>query len=284
MDLLWLPFSLATIFFCGFAQVFAKETRTNVSSANYMLMLGASMFVFMIAYWFVFRVPGGYESWVWVQAGIAAALSGFAYIVYYESLKHGKVSIVGTISGAYAPWVVFLSLLFLGESLSVAEGAGVALVVTSMLVFTYTPSNGSTRKTELLGIAFAVAALFLWGTSAVVAKGAIREMGDANFIGVFAVICPAIWTVYWLASTKGRFEVPRVGRNMLLLSTTFLAAGGVTLYLAYANGNLSIVSPITNLYPVLTIAVAKVRLKERLTAKQYAALAMLLVAMPLFSL
>jgi uncharacterized membrane protein len=71
---------------------------------------------------------------------------------------------------------------------------------------------------------------------------------------------------------------------MLLLSTTFLAAGGVTLYLAYANGNLSIVSPITNLYPVLTIAVAKIRLKEKLTARQYTALAMLLAAIPLFSL
>jgi len=284
MDLLWLPFSLATIFFCGLGQVFVKEARTTVSSASYMLLLGASMFAFMTVYWFLYRVPADCGPWVWAQAAVAAALSGFAYIVYYESLKHGKVSILGTISGAYAPWVVFLSLLFLGESLSVAEGAGVALVVAAMLVFTYSPSNGNDRRTELLGIAFAVAALFLWGTSAVVAKGAIREIGDANFMGVFALVCPAIWTAYWLVSTKGRFELPKAGRTMLLLSTTFLAAGGVTLYLAYANGNLSIVSPITNLYPVLTIAVAKIRLKEKLTTRQYAALAMLLVAIPLFSL
>jgi drug/metabolite transporter (DMT)-like permease len=45
----------------------------------------------------------------------------------------------------------------------------------------------------------------------------------------------------------------------------------------------SIVSPITNLYPILTIAFAKVRLRERLTIRQYAALAMLIVAIPLFA-
>lgn len=49
-------------------------------------------------------------------------------------------------------------------------------------------------------------------------------------------------------------------------------------------GNVSIVSPITNLYPIITIAVAKVRLKERLSARQVIALAMLLVSIPLFSL
>ena len=56
------------------------------------------------------------------------------------------------------------------------------------------------------------------------------------------------------------------------------------MYVAFANGNVSIVSPITNLYPIVTIAVAKIRLKELLTPRQYVALAMLLVAVPLFSL
>ena len=287
MELLWLPFSIATILMYGFGQVFAKETRTNVSSANLLLMLSANILVMWAAYWLIFREPGSYPMGTWLQAIFAAALSGGAFVTYYESIKHGKVSIVGTIAGAYAPWTVVLALVFLGETMSTGEGIGVVLVVLSMLMFTYAPGNGNgngNRKTELLGIAFAICSLFFWGTSAAVAKGAITEIGDTNFIGVYALVCPSIWLVYWLIREKGKFERPKSNGWVLELSMLCFAGGGITLYLAIQNGDVSIVSPITNLYPLLTIAVAKVRLKERLTVRQMVALAMLFVSIPLFSL
>jgi transporter family protein len=284
MQLLWLPFSLATIVFYGLGQVFVKETRTKISSANYLLLFSGNIGIIWAAYWLFFHESTSYETSAWLQAVVAAALSGAAYLTYYEALKHGKVSIVGTVAGAYAPWTILLALLFLGESMTYGEGLGVALVVGGMLLFTYNRGNGNGRRTELLGIVFALCSLFFWGTSATVAKGAIDTIGDTNFIGVYAVVCPAMWAVYWLISTKGKFEMPKANLRVLELSMLFLTAGGITMYLAFANGNVSIVSPITNLYPVLTIAAAKVRLKENLTARQYTALAMLIVAIPLFSL
>jgi drug/metabolite transporter (DMT)-like permease len=283
MELLWLPFSIATIMLYGLGQVFAKETRTGIASSNYLLILGANIFVIWILYWFLLRQPGSHSASAWAQAAFGAALSGGAYITYYEALKHGKVSITGTVAGAYAPWTVFLALVFLGESMSLGEGMGVVLVVAGMLLFTYSSGNGDEKKTELLGIGFAVASLFMWGTSAAVSKGAISEIGDTNFVGVYALICPSLWFVYWLMSTKGKLEMPKASRRMLELSMLFLAAGGITLYLGFANGDVSIVSPITNLYPLVTIAAAKIRLKENLTLRQYVALAMLLIAIPLFS-
>lgn len=284
MELLWLPFSLATILFYGLGQVLVKETRTQISSANYLLLFSVNIGAIWAVYWLLFNDGTSHEARAWAQAGIAAVLSGAAYITYYEALKHGKVSIVGTVAGAYAPWTVFLALVFLGERMTAGEGAGVVLVVAAMLLFTYASGNGNGKRTELLGMVFAVCSLFLWGTSAMVAKGAIDEIGDTNFIGVYAVVCPAMWVAYWALTTRCRFEMPRANLRILELSMLLLAAGGITMYLAFANGNVSIVSPVTNLYPVLTIAAAKMRLKEQLTARQYVALAMLVVAIPLFSL
>ncbi len=284
MSLLWLPFSLMTLVLYGLGQVFAKETRTHISSANYLMLLGVNILAIWGVYWVLFSGPGDYDIGAWLTAVVAAALSGGAYISYYESIKHGKVSVVGTIAGAYAPWTVVLALLFLGETMSIGEGVGVALVVGGMLLFTYRPRNGNGTRTEMLGIAFALGSFVMWGTSAAVSKGVITEIGDTNFIGVYALVCPAMWVVYWLATTRGRFEMPKANLRILELSMLFLAFGGITLYVAFAHGNVSIVSPITNLYPVLTIAVAKVRLRESLDIRQYAALAMLIVAIPLFSL
>lgn len=287
MELLWLPFSIATILMYGFGQVFAKETRTQVPSANLLIMLGVNILVMWSAYWIVFHEPGSYPLWTWLQAVLAAALSGAAFITYYESMKHSKISIVGTIAGAYAPWTVILALVFLGEEMSVGEAAGVVLVVASMLIFTYSANgdNGTERKkTELLGIVFAVCSLFFWGTSAALAKGTISEIGDTNFIGIYALSCPTMWVIYWLAREKGKFERPKSNGWLLELSMLFIAGGGITLYLAIQNGNVSIVSPITNLYPLLTIAVAKMRLKEQLTSRQIIALVMLFISIPLFSI
>jgi transporter family protein len=284
MDLLWLPFSLATIFLYGLGQVFAKETRTGVSSANYLLIFSVHILVIWGVYWLLLSGPTDHPFAAWLEAVVAAALSGGAFIAYYEALKRGKVSIVGTVAGAYAPWTVILALVFLGEGMSVAEGFGVALVVSAMLVFSYRQGNGEERKTELLGIVFAMCSFLLWGTSAAMSKGVITEIGQTDFIGVYALVCPAMWFVYWLITTRGRFEMPRANVRVLELSMLFLAFGGITMYVAFANGNVSIVSPITNLYPVLTIAAAKVRLREHLTSRQYVALAMLVVAIPLFSL
>ncbi|MCJ7463729.1 MAG: hypothetical protein MUO81_03210 [Thermoplasmata archaeon] len=58
MELLWLPFSIATIIMYGFGQVLAKETRTSVSSANILLLLGVNVLVIWLVYWFLFRRPG----------------------------------------------------------------------------------------------------------------------------------------------------------------------------------------------------------------------------------
>jgi transporter family protein len=286
MDMLWVPFSLATIMMYGLGQVFAKETRTKGSSANLLLLLSVNILVMWAAYWLFFRKPGSFGISTWLQAIGAAALSGAAYVSYYESIKRGKVSIVGTIAGAYAPLTVFLAIIFLGENMTAGELIGVVLVVAAMLVFTYSTGNNGNgnRRTELIGIAFAIVSLVFWGTSAAMAKGVIKDMGDTNFIGVYALVCPAIWFVYWLGSTKGRFEMPESNRWMLELSLLCFAAGGITLYLAIDFGDVSIVSPVTNLYPIVTIAVAKMRLKEQLSTRQIAALAMLIAAVPLLSL
>jgi transporter family protein len=111
----------------------------------------------------------------------------------------------------------------------------------------------------------------------------MTDIGNTNFIGVYALVCPTIWIVYWLTTEKGKFEMPKSNRWILELSMVCFALGGITYYLAIENGNVSIVSPITNLYPLLTIVVAKYRLREKLSLRQYFALAMLLVSILLFS-
>ena len=55
MELAWLPFSLATILFYGLGQVFVKETRTQISSANYLLLFSGNIGMIWAVYWLFFH-------------------------------------------------------------------------------------------------------------------------------------------------------------------------------------------------------------------------------------
>ena len=53
-----------------------------------------------------------------------------------------------------------------------------------------------------------------------------------------------------------------------VLSAALFTVGSILLYLAFESGLVSIVSPITNGYPILTVVIAHPFLKEKLTSNQ----------------
>ena len=67
-----------------------------------------------------------------MAAGLVAG--GLAHWTYYVALKSGEASQVVPVAAAY-PLVTFVcSLIFLGESLSLAKGIGTLLVVLGIVL------------------------------------------------------------------------------------------------------------------------------------------------------
>jgi transporter family protein len=75
----------------------------------------------------------------WSSSGLTvAAVSGICgalgMATFYLALDHGKASSVVPVIGVYPAFVAVLAVVFLSESLSLAQAAGVALAVIGVIL------------------------------------------------------------------------------------------------------------------------------------------------------
>jgi drug/metabolite transporter (DMT)-like permease len=194
-------------------------------------------------------------------AGNAGGLIGF-----YKAAELGPLSIVAPIGAAGAVVPVAWSLTH-GDALSVAQAAGLALALGgAMLVARRTGAHHPARYPDpraaaLWAAASAVAfGVFLTALPKASAHGRAWALLDAR---VALVVLMAIWAgrelrTIRLTSASVLFAVPGV-----------LLVGGTIMYTtAAAHGQLSLVSVLGSLFPIVTVGLGMGLLGERLSPVQ----------------
>jgi transporter family protein len=91
-----------------------------------------------------------------------------------------------------------------------------------------------------------------------------------------------------LAARRGKLEKSKKGITYAVSNGILAGVGGLTLFALFAayhtNGNTSLITVATSLYPVITVVLAVLILRERLTATQVLGLAFAGAAIVLFAL
>jgi transporter family protein len=280
MSLSWIPFATAAILLYGIGQGLSKEGTSRVGSPVMLVVFAINAVTVWGGYWLVFHRPVE-QSFLYLYGFSAAFLSAWGYVFYYEALAKGNVSVVGTVTAAFPAVTVVLAWLFLGEHLLLPQKIAVFLIVASIVFFSYekktTPSEGKGW------IMFMLLSSLFWGGWAVVAKVAVDRIGQANLLGSYACVGPAVWVPYWLFKTKGKLRVPLKALGRPELAVLCFCFAAISMYGALARGYVSIVTPVVDLYPLVTILYARIWLKERITKYQGVALILILVGILLMS-
>lgn len=115
---------------------------------------------------------------------------------------------------------------------------------------------------------YAVASSLCWTGWAFTAKIGSREIPPASmqFISAFGFLLIGLFAV---PRRKAKTTNNRVGQVYALLSGVLLALGGICLYGAYRSGyNISIISALTSVYPMITVLAATTLLREKLNWMQ----------------
>jgi uncharacterized membrane protein len=79
--------------------------------------------------------------------------------------SYGPISIVGTLSAAYPALTVIFAGAFLDERLTAAQYLGVVAVIAGCLALAYTPPEARVRQTQRRWMAYAGAAVVIWGVN-----------------------------------------------------------------------------------------------------------------------
>jgi drug/metabolite transporter (DMT)-like permease len=269
---LWLVPTLVSLFLYGIGQGLVKKYISEVPPARFCLYFIAARTLLNLSFYGLFHrtallsaAAGRFDA----ACLLAYLLDGLAWLLYFQSIVHGPIAIVGTLSAAYPALTVLFARLFLHEDLSGLQYAGVALVILGCLGLSYAPSPPGQNFTGSRWIPLSLVALLLWGCSTTILKAAYRLQGaDEVNVLVFSMIGGmATLGVYGVArGRQGAGGAREWTRSFVPMG--MLAGGDIGFIVATRYGPVSLTTPLSGAYPVITVIFARVVLGERIGALQ----------------
>ena len=211
--------------------------------------------------------------WLWAML---AGLSSFAGIAgLYGALAAGRMGVAAPITGVLAAAVPVAYAWTVGGAPSALAVAGMALALVGIGLVSGPKAERPPPRVLALaivsGLGFAGFLLLMGisrGESVVWPLVGARVATIAAFGACVLFLRPTIrGTPWWVVVWAG----------------LLIAAGDVAYLLAARLGRLDVAVVLSSLYPAFTVGLARLVLKERLTALQTAGAAVMLVAIPLIA-
>jgi len=278
---LWFVLAIVVALFWGSAGLFAKLSTPRLGVARVAILI-ASVEGVMYTIGFLFWRQ---DVSISLADGVLAALSCLigicGYLCFFESIMEGQVAIAGTISAAYPVLTVIGAIVVLSESLTGVQAFGVIAVIGGVIALSYEPEPGTKHSLNKRSLMFALMAFALWGMWSLTSKMAIDRIGAGNIFAFYilsALTAPVLYS--WLRrvrpiglqSTSPPPKIWLFGAIGLALNVT----GAYAYSFALGGGNASLVVPISSAYPLITVVLAVVFLRERLNRIHMPALAIVL--------
>ncbi len=267
MPPLWLYLASGDMLAWGIGQVLVKRATDRLGAVTMILFV---TLVDGVLYLAIFLAVGQWPSaalTAYVYAGLSAAVGITGYILYFEALLRGNVSVVATITSGSPIVTILGAVAFLGEVPSLAQALGMVLLVAVVLILGYEPL-GNTWKVPV-AVTLSVAILFLWGAWGLFTKLAVESpgFGPWSMLLFYSVSNFLAGTPYYLWRRK-RFPPPDPSRRAYatgLAGFLLLMSGIVASTVALSLGDASLVTAVGGSAPVVTAVIAFAVLKEHVT-------------------
>lgn len=287
---LYLIPSFIALFIYGIGQGLVKKWSDDVPPALFCLFLVLARAIVNIGYFAYMGAttsqpaPFGNDG-VFMMVGILAyILDGLGWILYFESIVYGPITIVGTLSATYPALTLLFAQIFLHEKLVPLQYAGVAMVLAGCLGLSYSPPDpdGEGKTTSRRWIPLAICALICWGAAQTLLKysyglGGASDKNMALYATFGGMLTLGLYgATKLLRARKTAPGGPKVPFLHSFLPMAMMAGGDLGVIVATSTGPASIVAPLTGAYPLVTLGFAAMILKEHISKLQWACLAILL--------
>jgi drug/metabolite transporter (DMT)-like permease len=216
-----------------------------------------------------------------ILASLGAGAAGATALgCFYRALATGTMSVVAPISATGVALPVVVGVLT-GDALSAVVSAGLALAVAGVLLASREPAadgTGPAPGARRASVGLALIAALGFGTYFVLSDVAADESVLWLLLLARLVALPV------LVPLALRAPRPAAGDAWPLLVAGTLDVSATGLYgLANREGSLSIVAVVGSLYPVMTVLLARVVLRERLARVQAVGVAAALAGVALIA-
>ena len=282
---IWLIPTILSLLLYGIGQGLVKKYISEVPPARFCLYFVVARTVLNLSYYARFHraeLPSTVGSAFAGTCLLAYVLDGLGWLLYFQAIVYGPIGIVGTLSAAYPALTVVFARLFLHEQLSLVQYVGVTLVIGGCIGLSYAPADPGSRPTGSRWIPLSFIALVLWGCSSTLLKAAYRLPGADEVNALLFSLLGGMATLGVYGLWRGR---PGAGNarewTRALVSMGMLAAGDIGFIVATRYGPVSLTTPLSGAYPVVTLIFARLALGERVSPWQALWIATILGGMAL---
>ena len=276
--LLW---GLASAICWGVADVFGRSASMRVGSPTVAWAIQGMGALPALAGVLVFGSPwGSLATADYAALAVSvAALFSVGYIVFYRGLARGLVSIVSPVSAGYVVVTALLSAVFLHETIGIDRWLLILVILAGIALASM---RGRSRAT-LSGVAHGLIAMTVMGIAFTLWKPMVDVAGA--YLAVVSVrVISAGMLGGFLAAMRAPWSPFRNGAGVFVLVAALLdSVGFIVFNLGIERNPVSLIIPVAAAYPVVTVALAWVLLKERLARPQVAGIAIVLGGVVAFS-
>lgn len=264
----------ATSLVYGFADFFGAIASRKIKAVTVTFVAGLSGLAFLLALSIAMGANFSQEAIFWgVLAGVASAA---AMSALYASLAIGPISILSPLSAVVSAVVPMLVGFAQGDRFSIWGLLALAAILVAIFLVGFVPGD-DVRLPSAKGLILGTAAGVGIGIVLICIDQAPADSGLASVIllrAVAATLLGAFTLIMFLRSRQAASQVAKPARVPLklwfavVLAGLFDSSANVFFLLASRIGSLSVVSVLTALYPLGTIILARIFLKEKIAKTQ----------------
>lgn len=285
---MWLLFSILTVLLWGTSDVIFKSVSNEgrVDEFKLLALNGMVYGVCCLIYW---AIVGGFEFSSLIKYFPIAAIYISSMVFYYKMLPHIKISLASPIANSSCVLTTILCVVVLKQSVSAPQAVGILLIVSAIIILSFDKSEQSADagvRDYLVGIGFAMLYFVLDGTASFLDDYILDDTLSANDV----IISYGIWyllvgiiMLFVAARRSGsknkRLDFGFVKDGKTLIGCLLETGGQFTYVFAYAYGDAAIASPFIASFAMVSVILSRIFLKEKLGAKQYILVAMMLAGM-----
>ena len=199
-----------------------------------------------------------------IIALVAGVLSCLGNVTYYHALNRGeKAATVVPLTAMYPLVTIFLAVVLLRERLNRFQLCGISFSLTAIYLLNISSPAGFFSPWMF----YALLPILLWGITGFLQKVSTNDIpGERSTLWFLMAFVPAAAAI--LLNEPVGARTPKVWLSVLALGF-FFALGNLAILLAFArNGKASVITPLTALYPVVSIPLAIVGFGETISLRE----------------
>ncbi len=271
----WLRWCVLALLSWGVWAIMAKLIGEALSGTHNQALSTLGILPVMLAIGFSrrFSVQGNRRNGI-LYALASGAVSCLGNVVYYDALSRGgKAAIIVPLTMLYPLVTILLGILFLRERMNRIQFIGAIVSLVAIYFFNVPGEAGLLSRWLML----ALVPIALWGAAGFLQKLSTNHISAESstlwFLGAFIP-----FGVSFLVQEPLPAMITSKTWLLVIAQGFFLALGNLAVLAAFASqGKASIVTPLTALYPVISVPIA-ILLGEHIATREAIGIALALVS------